>query len=150
VFAEERNDEAVAKNAEGATGWKALVSLFRVDSRDKLATLFGFSKLEIAARIAEAIETLKTAATDASTLKSYSEVDITDHKMHEPAVSFAEPERQDNSGGDADESGPGGMVEKSPSEKTPSEVSGSGGRLVDGESTTASLFGDDDANGVAQ
>jgi hypothetical protein len=69
-------------------------------------------------------------------------------------VSFAEPERQeDNSGGDADESGPGGMVEKSPSEKTPSEVSGSGvdiTRLADGESTMASLFGDDDANGVAQ
>jgi hypothetical protein len=40
VFAEERNDEAVAKNA-----WKALVSFFRADSRDKLAILLGFLKV---------------------------------------------------------------------------------------------------------
>jgi protein transport protein SEC31 len=135
----------------GAEGWKALLSLFKANSRDELVTFLGFSKSEIVVRVAEAIEELKM--TTVETPKSLAE----DSRLHEPVVSFAEPESQafppysgDLEADDAT-SGPA-------AEKTPSEVSASAGsdatsaaRLADGESTTsASLFGDDNALGAMQ
>ncbi|GLB39367.1 putative steroid receptor RNA activator (SRA1) [Lyophyllum shimeji] len=133
TFAEERSgEEAAATKA----GWKALLSLFKADSRDELVTLLGFSKSEIAARVAEAVENLKANAE-----KSKSPLEeATSENKHEPVVSFAEPERQEE---DSDEDR---------DEKTPSEVSASvtsdttsSNRYPDSESTTTvpSLFGDD-------
>lgn len=120
-------------------GWKALLSLFNANSRDELVTLLGFSKAEVAARVASAIENFKLA-------KSSSD-EVTEERTHEPVVSFAEPERQEVSD---DDEGAG--------DKTPSEISASvtsdaaSGLRADGESTTTvpSLFGDDDATGTPQ
>ncbi|KAF9443094.1 hypothetical protein P691DRAFT_809519 [Macrolepiota fuliginosa MF-IS2] len=129
---------AQEKTAENE-GWKALLSLFNANSREELVTLLGFSKSEVAARVAEAIDNLKFA-------KSASE-DVIEERMHEPVVSFAEPERQEVS--DDDEAA---------GDKTPSEISASvtsdaaSGLRADGESTTTvpSLFGDDDGPGTPQ
>ena len=143
VFAEEKTgDDAVE-------GWKALLSLFKANSRDELVTLLGFSKAEIADRVAQAVENLKAA--EAVKCSLMAEGDDMDGKSHEPVVSFAEPERQEaayesvGSDGDRDE-------------KTPSEVSASvnsdatsGLRLADSESTTTvpSLF-DEEGPGTPQ
>ncbi|KAF8056621.1 hypothetical protein FPV67DRAFT_1431053 [Lyophyllum atratum] len=134
TFAEERSGkEAPTTKA----GWRALLSLFKADSRDELVTLLGFSKTEIAARVAEAVENLKAA--NAENVKSPLEEDITEVKAHETVVSFVEPEREEYSDEERDE-------------KTPSEVSASvtsdttsANRHADSESTTTapSLFGDD-------
>ena len=129
AFAEER--------AEGE-GWKGLLSLFKADSWDELVTLLGFSKSEIASRVAEAVENLKASAE----VKSAFDDQDTVYKPHESVVSFAEPERED------EEDEPAGVSE----EQTPSEVSASvtsdtasGVPPTDGESATTapSLFGDD-------
>ena len=160
AFAEERSGEVdETKASEGAAGWKALLSLFRANSRDELVTLLGFSKAEIAVRVAEAIENLKAAAVDSSTLKSPSEEDISGGKQNEPVVSFAEPERQEapyeNSDGERDDYPFGGSgVEKTPSEVSTSVASDSTSaiRFTDSESTTTvpSLFGDDNGPGTPQ
>jgi protein transport protein SEC31 len=140
AFAEEREGE------DAVEGWKALLTLFKADSRDELVTLLGFSKAEIAARVAQAVENLKAAESAKSPFVEEEEEDGMDGgKMHEPVVSFAQPERHEvtyesvSSDGEHDE-------------KTPSEVSASvasdttsAARLADSESTTTvpSLFGDD-------
>jgi protein transport protein SEC31 len=130
VLAQERSQAADGKANVGA-GWKALLSLFQSNSRDELVTLLGFSKSEIAARVAEAVANLKATARP----KSPIEEDLADAKPFEPSVvSFAEPEPE---------------PEPPVSEATPSEVSAttdaSGTQHADGESTTTapSLFGDD-------
>lgn len=133
--------ETLQSFAEGKTsgneGWKALLSLFNANSRDELVTLLGFSKAEVAARVAEAIENLKIS-------KSSSQ-EVVGERIHEPVVSFAEPERQDSSDDDDDEGG---------GDKTPSEISASvaSDARVEGESTTTvpSLFGEDDGLGTPQ
>jgi protein transport protein SEC31 len=131
---------AEARTGDGAAeGWKALLSLFKADSRDELVTLLGFSKAEIAARVAQAVENLnKSPLID-------EEYSSDGGKTHEPVVSFAEPERHEavyeSVGSDGERE-----------EKTPSEVSASvtsdatsGAHLADSESTTTapSLFGED-------
>ena len=128
TYAEQRSakDDVSAKD-----GWKALLSLFNSNSREELVTLLGFSKAEIAARVAEAVENLKVSVHHAE------EDEGMEERLHEPVVSFAEPER-DN-------------VSEGSDEKTPSEVSASvtsdAGRGGDDESATTvpSLFGDDGA-----
>ena len=129
TFAEERTE---------GEGWKGLLSLFKADSRDELVTLLGFSKSEIASRVAEAVENLKASAE----AKSAFEDQDTVYKPHEYVVSFAEPEREE------DEDEPAAISE----EQTPSEVSASvtsdtasAVPPTDGESATTapSLFGDD-------
>lgn len=150
VLAEERSQEVDVKDGERSEGWKALLSLFMADSRDELVTLLGYSKVEVGARVAEAIAKLKDSSEFISTLKSPMEEDITDAKPHEPVVSFAEPEPSDSSGDDG--------ISAEGVEKTPSEISASasetpsGVRFADGESTTTapSLFGDDNGLGTLQ
>jgi len=123
--------EAAASTAES---WKALLSLFKANSREELVTLLGFSKEEVAARVTEAAENFKAH-------KSVSEQDVTFGKPHESAVSFAEPP-SDRSDIDDD---------SAPLELTPSEVSAgitsdtASARQADGDSATTapSLFGDD-------
>ncbi|KAH9932332.1 uncharacterized protein B0H18DRAFT_1137560 [Fomitopsis serialis] len=152
TFAERKTSEV--KVAEASASWKALLSLFKADSRDELITLLGFSKDEVAARVAEAVEKLKASAEAPATPI---EDDITeaasDTGYKPPVVSFAEPESEarSDSGGedvvgeDADETG------STAAEATPSEVSASAASdntnipVADAESTTTapSLFGDE-------
>ncbi|KAH7912755.1 hypothetical protein BJ138DRAFT_1060464 [Hygrophoropsis aurantiaca] len=159
AFAQDRSEQATAKGGEGVESWKALLSLFRANSRDELVTLLGYSKEEVAARVEEAIRKLKEAVPErrSSTLSYSVDEDGVEAKPHEPVVSFVEPER------DASPEGSEGEREDHLSatgmEKTPSEVSASatsdatsGTQLADGESTTTapSLFGDNDAVGTPQ
>jgi protein transport protein SEC31 len=151
--------ENKAVDTEGKTAicanWKALLSLFQADSRDELVTLLGFSKTETAARVAEAIANLRSATESITANRSSpSEEDVADIKLHEPVVSFAEPERDSSEEGDGDDTLD---VTGSAVENTPSEVSGSATsdttsamRLADGESITTapSLFGDDNVGGL--
>ena len=137
------NLQAFAEERTKGEGWKALLSLFKANSRDELVTLLGFSKSEIASRVAEAVENLKASAE----VKSSFEDQNTVNKPHESVVSFAEPEREE-SDPEEDESVPAAVSE----ERTPSEISAgvtsdtaSAVVQTDGESTTTapSLFGDD-------
>ncbi|KZV73883.1 hypothetical protein PENSPDRAFT_749733 [Peniophora sp. CONT] len=138
---------AEERSQEGDT-WKALLTLFRADSRDELITLLGFSKADIAAKVAEAVEKLKaqqasedqTSEDDESTPPK-SPVELADDvnkTPHEPVVSFAEPEASDDA------------PELTPSEVSASATSDAAGVPADGESTTTapSLFGDDVGAGV--
>lgn len=52
-----------ASNAEDEASWKALSSLFNTGSRDELITLLGFSKENIAERVAAAIKKLQGTPT---------------------------------------------------------------------------------------
>jgi protein transport protein SEC31 len=110
-------------------GWKPLLSLFNANSRDELVILLGFSKSQVAARVAEAIENLKLS-------KTSSTEDVIEERTHEPVVSFVEPERQEAS--DEDE----GAGSASVTSDTASSI------RADGESTTTvpSLFDDDEGN----
>ncbi len=151
AIATERGAEAENIAAESAAGWKALLSLFHADSRDELVTLLGFSKAEIAERVAEAIAKLGSAAEEESTpltvVKSPSEEDFTDYKPHEPVVSFAEPERSPTASAED-------LLDATPSEVSAGAASDASNMtpLPDAESTTTapSLFGDDGPAGTPQ
>lgn len=147
AFAEEKIEQADVATA-GREGWKALLSLFKANSRNELVTLLGFSKAEIAARVAEAVDNLKAAA-DA---KAVFEDDATfEAKRHESVVSFAEPESQEVPSDRSDEEDSSLPVQSD--EQTPSEISSgitsdtASGALEEESATTAtsapSLFGDD-------
>ncbi|KAL6299339.1 hypothetical protein BKA93DRAFT_608197 [Sparassis latifolia] len=156
AFAEDKSEEDGQKPEDsGSASWKALLSLFKANSRDELIILLGFSKAEIATRVAEAIVNLKAVPDSAL---SFTEQDVTDSdlKRHEPVVSFAEPEREtysDHGDPEADETLDASTYG---AETTPSEVSASAASdttnatpQADGESTTTapSLFGDDNLGG---
>ena len=158
IEADNLKDLAQEKTSADGTSatWKALLSLFKANSRDELITLLGFSKEEVAARVAEAVSNLKKAAADRANAAVEQDVTETDLKVHEPVVSFAEPEREVSpEGGEEEEDGEGDETVDSAAlaaEATPSEVSASAAsdttsvtRQADGESTTTapSLFGDD-------
>ncbi|TFK49239.1 hypothetical protein OE88DRAFT_1662672 [Heliocybe sulcata] len=152
-FAEQKS-QTVEQDADASVTWKALSSLFKANSRDELVTLLGFSKEEIAVRVAEAVAKLKKEADSATeTPKSPPKSPIEPY-LHEnksqTAVTFAEPERSPS-----EEDGGAGTLEG-----TPSEVSGSAAsentestQGADAESTTTtvpSLFGDEAAAGTPQ
>ena len=148
AIAIERSAEAEPAAAENLGGWKALLSLFHADSRDELVTLLGFSKAEIAARVAEAIAKLRSAAEESTPLpvvKSPSEEDIS--KPHGPVVSFAEPERSPTASAED-------LLDATPSELSAGAASDTSivAPLPDAESTTTapSLFGDDGPAGTPQ
>ena len=150
AIATERGAEAENIASESAAGWKALLSLFRADSRDELVTLLGFSRAEIAERVAEAIAKLRSAAEESTPLtvvKSPSEDDLADFKPHEPVVSFAEPERSPNASTED-------LLDATPSEVSAGAASDASNvtPLPDAESTTTapSLFGDDGPAGTPQ
>lgn len=141
-FAEKKND---SRPAVGGEGWKALLSLFKANSRNELVTLLGFSKEEVAARVAEAIENLKTKGT--------LDGDITlKDKPHESVVSFAEPESQEvpsdrsDTGDEAvdDSAAPVPSDDFPPDEDSAGLTSDAVGQEDQESATTApSLFGDD-------
>ncbi|KIK00412.1 hypothetical protein K443DRAFT_679209 [Laccaria amethystina LaAM-08-1] len=144
-FAEERIKE-VDTATTGGEGWRALLSLFKADSRDELVTLLGFSKEEIAARVAEAVENLKVSSESKLSLEAQQEEDdIIDETPRGPIVSFAEPEHQE---------APSESSDAGDDSKTPSEVSAgvTSDNARDGESTTTvpSLFEDDIGPGTPQ
>jgi protein transport protein SEC31 len=142
-FAEVRAGEEDEKEQEKEAGdaWKALLSLFKADSRDELVTLLGFSKEEVARQVAQAVANLKEQVQEQATPV---EQDLTEiaREPREPVVSFAEPEKETEAEVASD-------VEGALAEATPSEVSASAAsdatRTGDGESTTTvpSLFGDE-------
>ncbi|KAG7098021.1 hypothetical protein E1B28_005326 [Marasmius oreades] len=151
------------KSGSGDEGWKALLSLYQADSRDELVGLLGFSKAEVAARVAEAVESLKKRAEETTvTTETQREQDLVDMRL--PVVSFAEPEKEVGDSPVAEE-GEEEMddAEATPEadtlslEKTPSEASAgatsdatsAANRLADTESNTTvpSLFGDDNPPG---
>ncbi|KAK0191818.1 hypothetical protein F5146DRAFT_1037270 [Armillaria mellea] len=136
AFTQEKADAA----PDEQEAWKALLSLFQADSRDELVTLLGFSKADIAARVAEAVEKLKVAK-QSSEEEIETEEDDSELKPHEPVVSFAE-EHTFHVASDDDPFG--GSAEKTPSEIS-ADATSEGTRLADMESTTTapSLFGDD-------
>lgn len=135
--------------AKGASSWKALLSLSKANFRDEPTALLGFSKSEIAGRVAEAVENLRAAAANEDT-DSPTEQDLSEGRIrpHELVVSFAEPERDSTTDYEQDDTIDAIAVA---AETTPSEVSGratsgttSATRLANGEPTTTapSLFVD--------
>lgn len=147
TFAEKKVEEVECRGGETSASWRALLSLFQANSRDELVTLLGFSKTEIATRVAEAVAKLKKQ-TEASRIPQ--EEDVTDIKLHEPVVSFLEPNRDSDSEDVEDDDtldAAGSGVEGPPSEVSASATSDatSAMRLADSESTTTapSLFGED-------
>ena len=151
TFAEKKVEEVESRGGEVSASWKALLSLFQANSRDELVTLLGFSKTEIATRVAEAVANLKKQ-TEASRIPQ--EEDLADIKLHEPVVSFVEPSRESDSeeeDGEVEDDdtldATGSGAEGAPSEVSASVASDatSAMRLVDSESTTTapSLFGED-------
>lgn len=141
ALAEQKSSETEA--TEISEGWRALLSLFKANSRDELITLLGFSKDQIAARVAEAIANLKTSV--AVRQPSPTELDVTETLLEtrEPVVSFVEPER-DPSPVISEPEEESGVPENTPSEVSTSAASDTT-HLADGESTTTapSLFGDE-------
>lgn len=147
VAKEEGKLEGFARdNVGGQSGaeetWKALLSLFRSNSREELVMLLGYSKEEVNARIEEATAKLKEArgqqaAYSAPTLSYTADEELDNAGPRDPVVSFVDPEPE-----------PEPEVEAADTEKTGSEVSDV--PPADGESTTTapSLFGDDAAIGV--
>ena len=151
-FTEQRSKETTSNDEENES-WRALLSLFRANSRDELVTLFGFSKAGIAAKVAETIKKYKTD----TAITAEPEQDVVEGTPHEPVVSFVEPEKDTEPTPDGSES-PELPQSAGPvaSETTPSEFSMSatsdGTKAADIESTTTepSLFGDDVVIGTPQ
>ena len=122
--------------------WRALLSLFRSNSREELVMLLGYSKEEVKARIEEAAAKLKEtrtqqAAYSAPALGYTADEELDNLGPRDPVVSFVDPEPEPD-------------VEATDTEKTGSEISASDAPPADGESTTTapSLFGDDAAIGT--
>ena len=141
AFAEGRTEDVTVSDT-----WKALLSLFKADSRDELVTLLGFSKDEVAARVAEAVENLKVAS-----FKSHEQIDeFSDGKQREPVVSFIEPKDQEAEDSDGDAPGSGTTDKSETSAEATSDAASAA--PLDAESTTSvpSLFGDDLGPGTPQ
>lgn len=145
VAEEEGKLEGFAQSSVGEQSgaeetWKALLSLFRSNSREELITLLGYSKEEVKARIEEAAAKLKEARGQQTTytapvLSYTADEELDNPGPRDPVVSFLDPEPE---------------VEAADTEKTGSEVSTSDAPPADGESSTTapSLFGDDAAIGA--
>ena len=58
-FCDEKSKEADHARPDDATNWKALQTLFKADSRDELVTLLGFSKQDVADKVAKAVASFK-------------------------------------------------------------------------------------------
>lgn len=149
TFAQEKTTQAKG-NSEDYESWKALLSLFRTNSREELITLFGFSKENVASQVAEAVAKVKASAAAAASKAEEDDMGT----PHEPVVTFAEPETVHLEGTENSEAPHSGGVQAS--EATPSEFSTSatsdGTKAADIESTTTehSLFADDLIAGTPQ
>ncbi|KAJ2917891.1 hypothetical protein MD484_g2503, partial [Candolleomyces efflorescens] len=152
-FAEKRKEEEEGLGVGGEESWKALLSLFRANSREELVTLLGFSKEELGKRVESAVQALKVAKRSkeetASNAGGEAEAEDDDDEEEEEeeedgqeediterttCVSFADP-----------------PVTSTDSERTPSDTSTTPSHVPqDGESTTTvpSLFGEDDGPGT--
>ncbi|KAF8520885.1 hypothetical protein BU17DRAFT_46119 [Hysterangium stoloniferum] len=150
-FAEEKTKETANKDEESES-WKALLSLFRSNSREELITLFGFSKEGIASQVAEAVKKVKEAL-----IEKQDDLEDSLGTPHEPMVSFVEPEKEPSRDGDGADS-PDAPQSTGPlaSEATPSEFSlsatsdGTKGADIESTTTEHSLFADEPINGTLQ
>ncbi|KAJ7048617.1 hypothetical protein C8F01DRAFT_1266962 [Mycena amicta] len=124
-----------AREQSDGEGWKALLSLFKTDSREELVALLGFKKAEIEQKVREAVEALAFTASDGDTTMKEEELGL---PAREAVVSFAETDEG--------------------SEKAPSEVSAATSvtsqtapTVSESESTTTvpSLFGEENAADAA-
>ncbi|KAG8881687.1 protein transport protein S31 [Tulasnella sp. 331] len=157
-FAQAKSTESAGESA--LEGWKALLSLFRANTRDELVTLLGFSKEEIAASVADAIKKLKSSGSMAAPATNVippesQESDVTENsKPYEPVVSFAEPEREETPeplSEPAEGPSTDGNMEATPSEMSAGATSdATKGRDLESTATEPSLFGDDIAVGTPQ
>lgn len=148
AFCDERSKETSNKPDEVAN-WKALQTLFQADSRDELVALLGFSKEEVASKVANAIDAFKThtggssgsvktsSSAGAQTSGSATVSEENESVPHEPSVTFAEQPNEASSESTTS-AGP----------DAPSEVSGmsDANKAAESETTEPSLFGDDAVN----
>ncbi|KAH0834704.1 hypothetical protein J3R83DRAFT_10235 [Lanmaoa asiatica] len=135
---------SVGEQSGAGETWKALLSLFRSNSREELVMLLGYSKEEVKTRIEEATTKLQEAqahqtAYRAPALSCTADEEPDNPGPRDPVVSFVDPDPE-----------PEVEAEVADTEKTGSEVSISDAPPADGESTTTapSLFGDDAAIGT--
>jgi protein transport protein SEC31 len=97
-FAEKRKEEEERAGAGGEDSWKALLSLFKANSREELVTLLGFSKEELGKRVEGAVLALKASKRAASTSTSQSEgapQDEDDHDNEEDEEEEEDAEEED-------------------------------------------------------
>ncbi|KDQ10528.1 hypothetical protein BOTBODRAFT_36224 [Botryobasidium botryosum FD-172 SS1] len=146
-FAEVRvRDVEAAQSVSEAESWKALVRLFRGNTRAEFLALLGFSKEEVAAQVAEAIKNVKFKSLNAAGREQTEEEDLGEGKPYEPVVSFVEPSHTPEPEFEGTEV-PEDYSERH--EATPSEFSMSAtsdmtkGADADTAATEPSLFGDD-------
>lgn len=89
-----------ASNKSEDAAWKALQTLFRTNSREDLITLLGFSKEEVATKVAEAVKKLAPPKESPSELPKVPEVKAEDEEEKEttPTSSSAAANLFSNSG----------------------------------------------------
>ena len=84
------------QHGDAAETWKALLSLFRANSRHELVALLGYSKDDVKARVGEALARLKESQKQQRDQPQEEQPadtgESTEQVTHEPVVSFAEPE----------------------------------------------------------
>jgi len=132
---------AEKKAADGAAdveSWRALLSLFRTNSREELITLLGFSKDDIVIRVAAAVKKLQEA--QATAAEAEAEAESTATEAGASRVSFVEPEI------DADSTPEPEVPEAEATSTEPSEVSDATKPTAESSTTELSLFGDEVAN----
>lgn len=110
-FAQDR----VGEQSRAEETWKALLSLFRSNSREELVMLLGYSKEEVKSRVEEAAARLKEAraqqnADHAPALSYTADEGLDQLEPRDPVVSFVDPEPK-----------PEPEVEAADTEKTGSE-----------------------------
>lgn len=131
------------EKASVSAGWKALQSLFTTNSREELVSLLGFSKEEIAAQVAQAIEKYEAAHG-----KRQVGDDTVPGTPRDPAVTFAEqkdtePEAPAASD-DAEASVKGGQSEATPSEVSVTTDATKKTAVTEAETEVTELFGGSD------
>ncbi|KAH7100125.1 hypothetical protein BKA62DRAFT_640384 [Auriculariales sp. MPI-PUGE-AT-0066] len=136
-------EKKAAEGAADAESWKALLSLFRTNSREELVTLLGFSKDDIAIRVAAAVKKLQE---NQETQESQEAETATETESVTGKVSFVEPDLDvtPEPGSDAEAEAEAEAAETTSTE--PSELSDMTKPTADSSATELSLFGDDVAN----
>ncbi|PWN51119.1 hypothetical protein IE53DRAFT_314480 [Violaceomyces palustris] len=148
-FCDERSRDPTTR-PDDVANWKALQTLFRADSRDELVTLLGFSKEDVAAKVADAIAAFKPSEATATSATETGKPETAEQAVaaHEPVVSFADEPETSELGGAPSELTTDGVPDASSSEFGTEATKAN---EAESEVTEPSLFGDDSAapNGTA-
>ncbi|KAL1407031.1 protein transport protein S31 [Vanrija albida] len=99
-----------ASNKLDDAAWKALQTLFRTNSREDLITLLGFSKEEVATKVAEAVKKLSPAKESPSELPKVPEVKAEDEEEKEDKEKETTPTSSSAAANLFSNSGPGTPV----------------------------------------